>query len=91
MNEYDIKHSNTPAFNFLAWASFAISSLGTLSGIFFLEGLIWAKAFLALGFLSSLTSCFTVAKVIRDRHEAEKLINRIKEAKAEKLLKDYES
>jgi hypothetical protein len=90
MADFDNNSNNTPAFNFLAWVSFAVSSVGTLAGLFFLPGDIWMKSFLAMGYLFSLTSCFTVAKIVRDQHEEKKLINRIKDAKTEKLLKDYD-
>ncbi|MCC5946049.1 MAG: hypothetical protein JJT94_14060 [Bernardetiaceae bacterium] len=83
-------HQNTAAFSFLAWISFAISSLGTLAGIIYLEGDLWMKGFLAMGYLFSLTSCFTVAKVVRDKHEAEKFAHKIEKAKQNKILKDYD-
>jgi hypothetical protein len=35
-----------------------------------------------------LTSCFTVAKVVRDRHEADKFITKVENAKTEKFLNE---
>jgi hypothetical protein len=35
-------------------------------------------------------SCFTLAKMLRDRHEAQRLHQRIEEARTEQLLKTYE-
>ena len=35
-------------------------------------------------------SSFTLAKMLRDRHEAQRLHQRIEEAKTEHLLKTYE-
>ena len=87
----ETESTNTPAFNFLAWASLGISGAGTLAGIFYLEGNLWAKGFLAMGYLFSITSCFTVAKTVRDQHEAKKITNRIKAAQDAKLLKDYDT
>jgi hypothetical protein len=36
-------------------------------------------------------STFTLAKTVRDEFEAKKLINRIQEAKTERMLKDYDA
>jgi len=43
-----------------------------------------------MGYLFTVTTCFTLAKTIRDKHESQRLINRVKEAKTEKILADYE-
>lgn len=88
MNNTD--HSNSPAFYFLAWASFIIASLSMLAGIIYLPVIIWIKGFFALGYLFTVTTCFTLAKTIRDKQESTRLINRVKEAKTEKILSDYE-
>ena len=85
-----MEHDNTSAFYFLAWASFSIASISTLIGIFYLPVDVWIKGYLGLGYLFTLTTCFTLAKTIRDKHEAIKFINRVKEAKTEKFLTEYE-
>lgn len=82
--------SNTAAFYFLAWASFAIASVGTLIGIVFLPVDTWIKGYMVIGYLFTVTSCFTLAKTLRDKHEAQRIINRLQNAKTEKLLSDYE-
>lgn len=89
MND-SIEHSNSGAFDALAWISFAVSSIGTILGVIYLPVEIWIKAYLGMGYLFTITSCFTVAKVVRDKQEAQKVINRIKSAKTEKLLHEYE-
>lgn len=88
MNTVD--QANTPAFYFLAWVSFAIASISMIIGIIYLPTMAWIKGFLALGYLFTVTTCFTLAKTIRDKHEAQRLINRVKDAKTEKILVDYE-
>ena len=40
-------------------------------------------------FLFCITSCFTVAKVVRDKHESDRLINKVENAKTEKLINEY--
>lgn len=84
------QQNNTPAFYFLAWASFIIATISMITGIVFLPAAAWIKGYLGIGFLFTITTCLTLAKTIRDKHEAEKLLNRLKDAKTEKLLHEYE-
>ena len=83
-------NQNTPAWRFQVWAVFALSFVGTLIGIFVLDGDFWVKGFLAMGLLCTVSACFTLAKTIRDDHEAERLINRVSSAKTERILTEYE-
>jgi len=84
------QYNNTSAFYFLAWASFIIATVSMVIGIIFLPAAAWIKGYLGVGFLFSITTCLTLAKTIRDKHENEKIINRLKGAKTEKLLHEYE-
>lgn len=79
---------NTAAFNTLSWISFAIAGTATLLGILALPIELYSKAFLGLGFLYTITACFMVAKVVRDKQEAEKLISEINKVKTERILKE---
>ena len=83
-------HRDTPAWIFQVWASFLISVVASGIGIFYLPVDLWIRGFMSIGLLFTITSSFTLAKTVRDNHEAEKLINRVKDAKAEKLLREYE-
>jgi hypothetical protein len=44
------------------------------------------RAYLAMGVTMVVQSSFTLAKNIRDVHEASRMINRIEEARTERLL-----
>ncbi len=81
---------NSASFYFLAWASFAIASLGSLAGIYFLPVDAWIKGYIGIGYMFTLTTSFVLAKTIRDRHEAQQFLNRLRNAKTEKLLTDFE-
>jgi hypothetical protein len=50
--------------------------------------MIWAKTFLGIDILFIKVSCFSLAKTLRDQHEQRKSVNRISEAKTEKLLSE---
>jgi hypothetical protein len=72
----------------MAWISFALSFVGMGIGLAYLPMTLAARGFFAMTYLFSVSSCFTLAKVIRDQHEANKFINKIENAKTEKFLSE---
>ena len=84
MHFYD--NQNTKAFYNMAWISFIISFVGMVLGLAYLQADFATKGFIAMSYLFSVASCFTVAKVVRDRHESNQFINKVESAKTEKLL-----
>jgi hypothetical protein len=81
---------DTPAWIFQVWASFAIAVGTTAVGIVYLPLDPWIRAFFAMGLLFSVGSALSLAKTLRDDHEARRLINRLSEAKAERIIRDFE-
>ncbi|MDF1814261.1 MAG: YiaA/YiaB family inner membrane protein [Verrucomicrobiales bacterium] len=65
----------------------AISVTGC--GILYLPVDLWIKGFLGMGLLLCISSSFTVAKTLRDQHEAKKIIKQIDDAQTEQILKDH--
>ena len=72
----------------MAWIAFGISFVGMGIGLVYMQADLAMKGFLAMSYLFSLTSCFTLSKVVRDRHESERFINKVENAKTEKLLNE---
>ena len=72
----------------MSWIAFGLSFVGMLIGLVYMEADLAMKGFLGMSYLFSLTSCFTLAKVVRDRHEAERFINKVESAKTEKFLNE---
>ena len=68
------------------YASFSASAFMVAVGVFFLPLDLWIKGYLAMGIVMLVQSCVTLAKTMRDMHESGKLVNRIEDAKAERLL-----
>jgi hypothetical protein len=68
------------------YASFAGAVLMVGIGIFFLPLDWWSRAYLAMGVTMLVQSCVTMTKTLRDQHEAAKLLNRIEDARTERLL-----
>jgi len=89
MSNYVYENKNTQAFYAMAWIGFVISLLGMISALIYLEADVAIKGFIIISYLFSVSSCFTVAKVIRDRHEANKLITRVETAKTERFLNEH--
>lgn len=83
-------NQDSQAWYFMSWASFVISFGMMVLGIVFLPVDGWIKAFLAVGYLFSVSSNFVLSKTVRDHHEQRKFINQIKTAKTQKILQDYE-
>jgi len=65
-------NSNTAAWKFQVWASFALSTTITGLGVLYLPVDLWTKGFLAMGLIFTIGSCFSLAKTVRDDHESEK-------------------
>ncbi len=86
---YMYESNNTKSFYNMAWIAFAISFVGMAVGIFYIPVDFGIKGFLAMTYFFSVTSCFTVAKVVRDKHESDRIINKIESAKTEKFLNKY--
>lgn len=65
--------------------SFGVSLSALAIGITFLPMSVWQRGFLAVCGLFLVTSCFNLAKVIRDQHEAQQIRNRVDEARMEQM------
>jgi len=55
-------------------------------GIIFLPLELSAKGYLIMGVVALIQSCITLTKTMRDMHESTKLVNRIEDARTERLL-----
>jgi hypothetical protein len=78
-----------------AWISFTYASfIGSIAmvgvGIAFAPLEIWVKTYFAMGAALLIQSCITATKTLRDVHEGGKLVNRLEDAKAERLLMELE-
>ncbi|MFT7604268.1 MAG: hypothetical protein ACI8VT_001842 [Saprospiraceae bacterium] len=88
MSAYIYENRNTKYFYNMAWIGFAISFVGMVAGLVYIDADFATKGFLGMSYLFSVTSCFTVAKVVRDRHEADKFITKVENEKTEKFLNE---
>ncbi|SDF36840.1 hypothetical protein SAMN05216553_101297 [Lentzea fradiae] len=85
--------ANTPtsgAFYMQAVLSFGLSMSAVAIGVVFLPVDGWVRAFLGIAMLYTVTSAFTLAKVIRDRQEDSYITRRVDRARLEKLLAEHD-
>lgn len=67
-------------------------SLGAMAlGISMLPLDMWARGYLGMGLFFLVSSTISASKTLRDKHEFDRIINRVEEAKTEKILKEYGS
>jgi hypothetical protein len=74
-----------------AWIAFTYASffgaLGMIAlGILFADVNFWVKAYFGMATAFLVQSSITMTKTLRDVHENAKFVNRIEDAKAERLL-----
>ncbi len=81
---------DSPAWLFFVKASFVCALGGMVFGLIVMPVEIWMRGYMVLGTLFLTGSTFTLSKTLRDQFEASKLINKLAEARTEKLLKEYE-
>ena len=55
-------------------------------GVYFLPVDLWIKGYLTMGIVMLIQCCVTLTKTVRDMHESGRMVNRIEDAKAERLL-----
>ena len=81
---------DTPAWTVQVWSSFIIAVTSTLMCIYHLPVDGWMRGFTAVSLLFTVSTSFTLAKTLRDSHESERMLARLTDAKAEKIIREYE-
>ena len=90
MTDMSIMNQNSQGWMFFVKACFGLAIAAMSTAIVFLPASIWVKGYLAMGTLLVVASSFMLSKSIRDEFESNKIINRISEAKAERMIKEYD-
>ncbi len=80
---------DSPAWQMCVKVSFGLAAFAMGLGITFLPADLWVKGYLAMGYVFSLAASFSLAKTVRDAHEANKLLHKVSEAKTQKILREY--
>ncbi|WP_244350738.1 YiaA/YiaB family inner membrane protein [Thermostichus vulcanus] len=80
---------DTQAWIAQVWIAFIASVLFSTLGILYAPIEEQTKGYLAVSFLFTMSSSFTLAKTIRDNQEAARLFSRLDEARIEKILAEH--
>lgn len=86
-NSYTPRDSE--AWKLFTMVSFAIAASMMAGGIYFLEASFAAKGFYGMSAIMLVHTSITITKTLRDAEEAKRFINRVEDAKTEKLLMDF--
>ncbi len=88
MHENDIQ-GHSASWLFYVKAAFGISLVSMAGGILFLPATLVERGYLALSSLFMVSATITMVKTLRDEHESRRLLNRINEAKTNKIINEY--
>jgi len=86
MNQPILHHSQ--AWIVFTYVCFVAALAMVVGGVVLMPIDVAMKGYLAMGVVMLIQSCITLTKTIRDNDEAGKLVNRIEDAKTERLLMD---
>lgn len=87
--QFESTRLDTPSWIFFVKASFACALGGMVFGVVVMPVEIWMRGYMILGTLFLTGATFTLSKTLRDQFEGSKLINKLAQARTEKLLKEY--
>ena len=83
---YVAKDSN--AWKIFSIASFVVAAAMMAGGIYNLDASFAAKGFYAMAAIMLVHTSITITKTLRDAEEANRFLNKLEDAKTEKLLRD---
>ena len=83
--------ANSKAWILFCYISFAVALGVTGIGIWAMEISLAMKAFMGMGLLFTTGSAFTLAKTLRDEHEAQLFHHKLEDARTERLLREVEA
>ncbi len=81
---------HSPAWIAQVWIAFAAAVGVTSMGIWYLPVDVWVKAFMGMGLLFTVGSTFSLAKTLRDQHEADSLRKRIDDARVNRIIAEHD-
>ena len=89
MDQYEM-NSSTSGWDFFVKLAFAIAVGATMMGIYMLPGELLVKGYFMISSLFLVFSTITMSKTIRDKHESDRLHNKISEARTTKIIREMD-
>ena len=90
MSNSDYTPRDSDAWRTFTIASFILAAGMMAGGIYFLEASFAAKGFYAMAAIMLVHTSVGATKTIRDKHESERMNNKIEEAKTDKILREFD-
>jgi len=87
--DFETLQSNSQGWLFFVKTAFALSLIASGAGIVFMPGDWLLKGYFAISILFVVSSTITLSKTMRDEHESQRLLNKISDAKTNKIIKEY--
>lgn len=88
MNNATYTTKDSEAWKLFTIVAFGIAATMQAGGIWFLEASFAAKGFYAMSAIMLVHTSITITKTLRDSEESKRMINKLEDAKTEKLLMD---
>lgn len=88
MDAYDTQ-TNSAGWLLFVKLSFFVSIAAMVAGILFMPADLILKGYFGLNALFMVSSTIMISKTMRDEHESKKMINKITEAKTNKIINEY--
>lgn len=88
MDTFDTQTNSTGWLLFVK-LSFFVSIAAMVAAILFMPGDLMLKGYFGLNSLFMVSSTIMISKTMRDEHESSKMINKISEAKTNKIINEY--
>jgi hypothetical protein len=86
MNNMTYTPKDSDAWKMFTIIAFAIAAAMQAGGIFFLDATFAAKGFYAMSAIMLVHTSITITKTLRDAEESKRMINKLEDAKTERLL-----
>jgi len=83
-------NSSSSAWDFFVKVAFAIAIGATLMGIYLIPGELVVKGYFLISSLFLVFATITMSKTMRDKHESDRLHNKISEARTSKIIRDMD-
>jgi len=89
-NDFIGIQQDTEAWKNFTKLAFGVAMTFSIVGLWFLPLDWWLKGYVFITYFFTLGTVITMTKTMRDEHETKKLVKRLNELRAEKMIKDYE-
>lgn len=89
MEQFELSNS-TSAWDFFVKLAFGVAIGSTLLGIYLIPGELVVKGYFLISSLFLVFATITMSKSVRDKHESDRLHNKISEARASKMIRDMD-